>query len=119
MGAFEALAIRDLISALALGETVALMQRARLVVSHDTGAMHLAPGPPSTRRAVGPTIPSRFVRVDAKTVVIWGGEHLACRPCHDGRELATCSANVCMTSIALSSVIAAARTFLQPFSRAS
>jgi heptosyltransferase-2 len=44
--------------------------------------------------------------------VLWGGAHLPCRPCYDGREFARCSDNVCISSISPAEVHAAARAAL-------
>ena len=54
----------------------------------------------------------RLRLLDERTAVLWGGSHLPCRPCYDGREFARCADNVCMSSIAPSVVLATARSLL-------
>jgi heptosyltransferase-2 len=77
-----------------------VLRDAAVVLSHDTGPMHLARLVRAPLVALfGPTSPSEFILEDARTVVLWGGRHLACRPCYDGRDFAECRDNVCMQSI--------------------
>jgi len=57
-------------------------------------------------------MPSQFVGADDTTTVLWGGAHLACRPCYDGREFANCRDNQCMSSIAVEVVLATARALI-------
>lgn len=56
----------------------------------------------------GPTIPSEKVPVDEKVRVLWGGEHLDCRPCYDGRNYADCDDNQCLKSITVERVLSEA-----------
>jgi heptosyltransferase-2 len=55
----------------------------------------------------GPTSPAEFMLEDERTTVLWGGRHLACRPCYDGRDFAECRDNVCMQSISVDDAWAA------------
>ena len=58
-------------------------------------------------------MPSQFLVEDERTVALWGGAHLACRPCYDGKELAACASNVCLSSIAPEAVVQTARRVLR------
>lgn len=110
---FAGVPVTDSIGRYTLPETVSLLASCDLVVSHDTGPMHLARLARAPLLALfGPTMPSQFVVEDDTTTVLWGGEHLACRPCYDGREFAECSNNVCMSSISTDVVLSAARAIL-------
>ncbi len=60
-----------------------------------------------TRSLFGPTMPSQFLVPDERTVVLWGGEQLACRPCYDGRDFARCADNICISSIPVARVLEA------------
>ena len=94
--------------------TQAPERRADLVIAHDTGPMHLARLVGARLVALfGPTPPSSFVPSDDRTTVLWGGAHLACRPCYDGREFAECSDNECMSSISADVVLRTAITILR------
>ncbi len=117
---FEGLAITNLIGSLSLRETVSALRGTDVVVSHDTGPMHLARLVRTPCVALfGPTAPVQFVREGACTIVIWGGRELACRPCYDGRNFAACSENRCMTSISVDEVFDATLRLLERADRAS
>lgn len=104
----------DIIGRASLPETLRQLGGCDLVISHDTGPMHLARLARVPVLALfGPTTPSQFVIDDDLTTVLWGGEHLACRPCYDGREFADCRDNQCMSSIAADIVLRTARTLIQ------
>ena len=111
---FSAVSVTNLIGRTSIPETLALFAGSDLVVAHDTGPMHLARlvGAPLIA-LFGPTPPTSFVAPDTTTTVLWGGEHLACRPCYDGREFADCADNECMSSIAVDVVLRTARTILR------
>jgi heptosyltransferase-2 len=110
---FADLDVRDEIGVHGLIGTLSLLSTAELVVSHDTGPMHLAR---LVRAPVlglfGPTNPAQFMIEDATTSVIWGGASLACRPCYDGREFAACANNLCMKDISVATVMERALAML-------
>ncbi|MEO7085390.1 MAG: glycosyltransferase family 9 protein [Gemmatimonadaceae bacterium] len=110
---FAGLDVSDRIGATTLPEIVSLFAGCDLVISHDTGPMHLARLARAPVLALfGPTIPAHFLPEDDRTTVLWGGEALSCRPCYDGREFAKCGDNRCMSSISADVVIRTARTML-------
>lgn len=90
----------DLTGALALVETLALLDSADVTVTHDTGPLHLA-GITSTAIVgiFGPTDPHGRLPQRANCVALWGGESFACRPCYDGRNYAACHHNGCMREV--------------------
>lgn len=107
--AFEGVAVRSMIGESSLMDTLSLMRGAALVVSHDTGPMHLARLVRAPLIALfGPTMPAQFLSMDATVTVLWGGEFLACRPCYDGREFAACANNICLGSVSPETVFHAA-----------
>jgi heptosyltransferase II len=104
--AFNGLAVSDRIGGLSLVETLALMRDSDLVISHDTGPMHLARLVRAPLVALfGPTNPGQFLSLDDTITVLWGGASLACRPCYDGREFARCSANICLSRVTPEQVV--------------
>ena len=110
---FAGVDVRDEIGAHGLTGTLSVMADADLVISHDTGPLHLARLVRTPLLALfGPTIPSQFVVEDESTQVIWGGAALACRPCYDGREFAACRDNLCMQDIPAAAVVARALAML-------
>lgn len=110
---FAGIQVTDLLGKTSLPETLGVFTSCDVVVAHDTGPMHLARLARAPLVALfGPTMPSQFVPADDTTTVLWGGAHLACRPCYDGREFADCRDNQCMSSIAVDVVLTTARTVL-------
>jgi heptosyltransferase-2 len=94
-------------------ETLALLRDASLVISHDTGPMHLARLVRTPLLALfGPTIPMQVLPADADAEVLWGGASLPCRPCYDGRALAACTDNRCMQTISVGEVLERAKRVL-------
>ncbi len=90
----------DLIGKLNLLELVALLRECQLLITHDSGPLHLAKLADCPSVAIfGPTNPFEKVGPGEKIKVLWGGEHLACRPCYDGKTYAPCKKNSCMLSV--------------------
>jgi lipopolysaccharide heptosyltransferase II len=109
---FAGSGVVDLLGA-SISETLASMRDAALVISHDTGPMHLARLVRTPLIALfGPTMPTQFLPADEDAVVFWGGASLPCRPCYDGREFAACSDNRCMKTISVHDVLVRAERLL-------
>lgn len=122
---FAGLDVLNLIGKTSVMDLVGLYAACDAVVTHDSGPLHLArlAGAPLVA-LFGPTAPAEFIRPDARTVVLWGGAHLPCRPCYDGRRYADCHDNVCMQSVTPGQVEAevmqlAGRAEVRPGSRPS
>jgi len=97
---FAALEVTDLIGQLALPQTLALLDEADVLVTHDTGPLHLAGITcVSIVSLFGPTDPRGRLPQRPGTLAIWGGEGFACRPCYDAHSFAPCPANDCMAQI--------------------
>jgi heptosyltransferase-2 len=113
--AFDGLAVDHALGTHGLPESVALLGRTALVVTHDTGPLHLAvlAGAP-VLALFGPTMPSQFLHPLAKGEALWGGVGLACRPCYDGREFNACANNLCIQEIGVSTVVERALALLAP-----
>lgn len=94
---FSALPVVDLIGRLSLPETLSLMDAADVVVTHDTGPLHMAG---ITRAGIvtlfGPTDPAGRLPQRPGALALWGGEGFACRPCYDAHGFPDCPANDCM-----------------------
>jgi heptosyltransferase-2 len=97
---FAEVPVTDLVGKLSLTETLALFDESDVMVTHDTGPLHLAG---ITRVGIvsifGPTNPWGRLPQRANTVAIWGGEGFACRPCYDGVNYAPCKNNGCMQQV--------------------
>jgi ADP-heptose:LPS heptosyltransferase len=110
----------DLSGGLSLGELVALLSRADLVVSNDSGPMHLAAalGVP-TLGLFGPETPRRYGPIGARTAAL--SDPPPCGPCinvHDNK-LAACVMGraECMTRISVDAVLAAALALVSETTR--
>lgn len=97
---FTGVEVMDLIGELTLPQTLALLHAADILVTHDTGPLHLGGITPVGIIALfGPTDPHGRLPQRPGTVALWGGEGFACRPCYDGHSFAPCPANDCMAQI--------------------
>jgi heptosyltransferase-2 len=97
---FQQLAVTDCIGTLSLPEVVIACDACDVVVSHDTGPLHLAGLSKACLVGIfGPTDPSTFLPRRPSVVGIWGGQGFACRPCYDGRDFAPCHFNGCMHQV--------------------
>ena len=98
--AFTGLEVTDCIGRLDLKESLALLAKTKLLVTHDTGPLHLmglARG--KIVALMGPTAPYEFVPL-RNAVVLRAPGYLPCRPCYDGRRFATgCASPLCMRGI--------------------
>jgi heptosyltransferase-2 len=90
----------DFIGKYSLREVLAVLQRTKLLVTHDTGLMHmmgLAGG--KSVALFGPTMPVTRVS-SANTTVMQAPGFLPCRPCYDGKNFARdCTRPLCMEGI--------------------
>lgn len=110
---FADLPVSDLIGRCTLPETLALLDQADVLVTHDTGPLHLGGIARCSIVAIfGPTDPRGRLPQRPGTVALWGGERFACRPCYDGYGFAPCPSNDCMAQITPTMVLAEAQTLL-------
>lgn len=97
---FQGMTYTNLIGKLTLIEMLALLKEAQLLVTHDSGPLHLGKLVDCPTIAIfGPTNPWEKISIDENIRVVWGGENLSCRPCYDGKKYAKCIENRCMSSI--------------------
>lgn len=111
--AFAGKGVTDVIGQLTIPDTLALLDACDVVVTHDTGPLHLA-GVTSVGivSLFGPTDPRGRLPQRAGTVALWGGEGFACRPCYDGRNYAPCKDNRCLQQVTPEMVIQEVETLL-------
>jgi len=106
---FSALPVIDLIARTSVAQLAATLRAARVVVTHDSLALHLSRLVRTPVVAIfGPTSPLEKVphqsigdgpHATGSVSVLWGGADLACRPCYDGVNYFACDVNQCMRSI--------------------
>ena len=104
--AFAGTGVIDLIGRFSLSETIGLLDGGDVLLTHDTGPMHLAGITSIAIVAIfGPTDPAGRLPQRANAVALWGGEGFACRPCYDGRDYAPCTDNGCMRQVTIQMAI--------------
>lgn len=104
---FASFPVIDLIGRLTLPQTIALLASAAILITHDTGPLHLAGLTTCGIVALfGPTDPRGRLPQRPGTLAIWGGEGFACRPCYDGHSFPACPANDCLAQISPTLVLA-------------
>jgi heptosyltransferase-2 len=103
---FEQMAVTDCLGSLTLPQVISTCDQCDVVVSHDTGPMHLAGlSLASIVGLFGPTDPGNFLPRRQNVTGIWGGVNFACRPCYDGRTFAPCKHNGCMDQVSPNLVV--------------
>ena len=113
----------NLIGAVSLVELAALLDHLTLLVSGDTGPMHLAAAVGTPVTAVfGPSDPVRYKPLTSKRRVVY--TDLWCRPCNRIRRPPTrCTSGTpdCLADVSVAAVVEAARGLLrdQPRARSS
>lgn len=111
--AFVGLPVTDRIGRDTLVETVGLFDSSDVVVTPDTGPLHLAGITSASIVGIfGPTSPHFFSPRRPGVVALWGGEGFACRPCYDGKEYAPCRNNSCVQQVSPAMVLAAVERLL-------
>jgi len=98
----------SLIGKTSLTELLYIYTKSNLLITHDTGTMHLAKLTSLNVIALfGPTEQNRFIdKNDTKFTSIFGGNELYCAPCYDGKNFADCKNNICMKNISAENVLA-------------
>lgn len=97
-----------------LTQLAALLQRANLVISGDSGPMHMAVAVDAPLIAIhGPTNPSLGGPVSPDATIL--RSHIWCSPCYNAKDPADCPfyTTQCMKNILPSTVLAVAREQLQ------
>ncbi len=81
-------------------EMISLLKKCSLLITHDSGPLHLAKlaGCP-VLALFGPTNPHEKISPEENIKFIWGGERLSCRPCYNGKTYSACKRNHCLESI--------------------
>ena len=95
-------------------ELAGILNAADVVITHDSGALHLAQllGRPVVA-LFGPTVPNERIPHFARTTVVTRAMGLACAPCYDGHSYADCALNICLTRAPVAAVIDAVRAFIE------
>lgn len=105
ISSFAGLNITNLIEKTSLTDLLAVLGKVNLLVSHDTGVLHLTKltGTPAVG-LFGPVYPGERIPWNSNIYPIWGGRELNCSPCYDGKYFAACKNNICMQKISVDEV---------------
>lgn len=97
---FENIPVVNLIGKTSITDVIYIYDKCDLLISHDTGLLHLAKlSGIYTIALFGPVDPRWMVGKNEKIKTIWGGEELSCAPCYNGKTFADCDNNICMKNI--------------------
>jgi len=103
---FSGIDFTDLVGKTTFADLIQLFNGADILISHDTGTLHLAKLSDINIIALfGPVNPNERVGTNERVEVLWGGSCLSCSPCYDGREFPDCKNNICMQNIRIGDVI--------------
>ncbi|MBX9743989.1 MAG: hypothetical protein K2X08_02120 [Chlamydiales bacterium] len=81
-------------------ELLSLLQQSKLLITHDSGPLHLAKMVYCPVIALfGPTQPEEKVGEQENVHVLWKGKRFSCSPCYDGKFYAFCQRNRCLEAI--------------------
>jgi heptosyltransferase II len=109
---FEGLPVQDWTGKLPLVEFVRFLKECDLLVTHDSGPLHLADlAPCPVLGLFGPTVPHEKISLQPGSAYLWGGKDLACRPCYE--EYGRCSANRCLGEVSPEAVFQKALAMLE------
>ena len=111
-------AVRNLAGQTSLPGLLALLEHARVLVTHDAGPLHLAALTRTPTVALfGPTVPEERIPPGAPMVVASAAAGLPCAPCYNGRDYAPCSRNRCLADLSVETVLGLAEEQLMRSSR--
>jgi heptosyltransferase II len=98
--------VKDLIGETSINDVIDIFSKVNVVVSHDTGPLHLATMTTTPLIAIfGPTPDSAVVSTNRKSLVVFkAASDIACAPCYDGVNYAPCNNPICMKSTTVDAV---------------
>jgi heptosyltransferase-2 len=111
---FSELTVIDLIGQTSIIDVVDIFSKANLVISHDTGPLHLATMTASPLITIfGPTPSSAVVSSERKSLIeFMATPNVTCAPCYDGINFALCQNPICMQSTTVDKVFKKATELL-------
>jgi heptosyltransferase-2 len=99
---FNKLPVVNLIGKTTLTDIISLYNRCKLLITHDTGLLHLAKlSGIYTIALFGPVNPVERIGINERIDAIWLGNELPCSPCYNGKSFADCENNICMKNISV------------------
>jgi lipopolysaccharide heptosyltransferase II len=103
----------DLAGKHSIQETYSILTRCRLMVTHDSGPMHIAAAAGIPVISIfGPTSPDETSPLTKGSHYFWSGGKFSCAPCYRFGKMPHCRTNACMTDITVEQVYARIRETL-------
>lgn len=111
---FSGIQIEDFIGKTSIQDLVDIFSRANLIISHDTGPLHLASMTHTTLIAIfGPTPASAVISEERKSLVVMkANKDVGCAPCYDGVGYSKCNDPICMRSTTVDEIFRKAKMLL-------
>ena len=111
---FSEFKVIDLVGETSIIDVIDIISKANLVISHDTGPLHLATMTATPLIVIfGPTPSSAVVSMERKSLVEFkAGADVLCAPCYDGVDYAPCQTPICMQSTTVDMVLKKAKELL-------
>ena len=95
----------DLSGSYSIGETSNFLKRCLLMVTHDSGPMHIASAAGIPVIAIfGPTEPEETKPLTAGSYFFWRGDKLLCAPCYKHGKFPDCKTVACMNEVSADEV---------------
>ncbi len=95
----------DLSGRYSLGETCAFLKKCLVMVTHDSGPMHIASAAGIPIIAIfGPTEPEKTKPLTAGSYFFWRGDKLPCAPCYKHGKFPDCKTVACMNEVSADEV---------------
>lgn len=97
---FKNISVVNFIGKTSITDVVYIYNNCSLLITHDTGLLHLAKLSGIYAIALfGPVDPRWMVGKNENIKTLWGGLDLHCSPCYNGKTFAECDNNICMKNI--------------------
>lgn len=98
--AFQNLPVVSFVNRTTLPELLHVLKQAQMLVTHDTGTMHLMGMCGGACVALfGSTLASEKLYPTSKNIALQSPVFLPCMPCYDGKDYKECSHRLCMHNI--------------------
>jgi lipopolysaccharide heptosyltransferase II len=90
----------DLSGRYSLGETCAFLKKCLVMVTHDSGPMHIASAAGIPVIAIfGPTEPEETKPLTSGSYIFWRGDNLPCAPCYKHGKFPDCKNAACLNGV--------------------
>lgn len=95
----------DLTGRTTLEETAAVMKRCKVIVTHDSGPMHLASAMQAPVISIfGPTDPREYYPLNSGSHYFWNAEKIECAPCYKDGRFPDCNDPICIKAVTVEQV---------------